>query len=185
MTNRTSERKAAAREHALSHIEKNGFGAATATRLAAASGISRRTFFRYFESREDVVAEGLDPIGATLIAIVFDRPPGERAQQAAAAALRTLAEHLPGNPDQIRRLLEITVATEAIRARLVTRQDRWRRDLTDTFTARGANPDDAAAVAAAAVAIIDTVLQLWRVSEARDASAEMALALAAVRWVAL
>ena len=184
MANKAAERRAAAREHALKHIEQNGFDTATATQLAAASGISRRTFFRYFESREDVVTEGLDPIGAALIAFASDRPPGERAQQAAAAALRALAERLPGDPARMRRLLGIIATTEAIRAQLVARQDRWRRDLTDTFTARGASPSEAAAVAATAVAIIDAVLQLWRASEARDASAEMTVALVAVRWVA-
>lgn len=178
------ERRAQAREHALRYIARHGFEAATATELAAAAGISRRTFFRYFETREDVVAEGLEPIGAALVAPAQGRPPGEGPRERAAAALRETALDLPHGSARIREALEMTAGAPELRARLAARQVRWRRNLAAALAARGADPGGAEAVAAAAIAILDAALEAWRPGRSADASAEMAAALAAVGWAA-
>src|SRR5881275_2025178 len=55
-----------------------GFDATTVDDIAAAAGIGRRTFFRYFASKNDVVwgrfTEGLADLRAVLAAGPHDRP---------------------------------------------------------------------------------------------------------------
>lgn len=50
----STTREAIARQ-ALDLFERNGFDATTVDEIAAAVGISRRTFFRYYGSKRDVV----------------------------------------------------------------------------------------------------------------------------------
>ncbi len=44
-------------EAALKLLAFQGFEATTIDQMAAAAGLSRRTFFRYFQSKEDVIIE--------------------------------------------------------------------------------------------------------------------------------
>ena len=54
-----------------------GFENVTVEEIARAAGVSRRTFFRYYESKEDVLAEHSERLGDLLLAELATRPPEE------------------------------------------------------------------------------------------------------------
>lgn len=56
---------------------KNGFDATTIDEIAAAADVSKRTFFDYFPSKEDVIAAWQDRFGEVMAEAVLARPPGE------------------------------------------------------------------------------------------------------------
>src|SRR3981189_1182042 len=56
---------------------ERGFAETTAREIAAAVGVSERTFFRYFGSKEDVVLGVLDDLGIELAARMAARPADE------------------------------------------------------------------------------------------------------------
>jgi AcrR family transcriptional regulator len=67
-------------ETALRLFVENGYEATTLEAIAAASGISRRTFFYYFESKEEILqhyqGSGFrDALGPTLMAMSPDQDP--------------------------------------------------------------------------------------------------------------
>jgi AcrR family transcriptional regulator len=88
-----SERKReAVRAHltevALDLLTDRDFDSVTVDEIATAAGISRRTFFRYFPSKEEVVLGFLDRVGDRLREQVIARPAHESPLQAVHAALR-------------------------------------------------------------------------------------------------
>lgn len=66
-------------EVAFQVFAARGFDAVTATEVAAAAGISRASFFRYFDSKEDAVFVAQEEMGANVAAALRERPAGEDA----------------------------------------------------------------------------------------------------------
>ena len=54
-----------------------GFENVTVEQIAQAAGVSRRTFFRYYESKEDVMVERSDQLAEQLLAELASRPLNE------------------------------------------------------------------------------------------------------------
>src|SRR5512138_2223102 len=59
---------------AVELFHTRGFEAVTVEEIARTAGVSRRTFFRYYESKEDVMVEHLDRDGERLLAELAARP---------------------------------------------------------------------------------------------------------------
>src|ERR1700684_2823085 len=71
-----------------------GFEATTLDDIAAAADISRRSFFHYFASKEDVVFAWQEDITAALTAAIASRPVGESMLTAAESAISAMIRHL-------------------------------------------------------------------------------------------
>ena len=111
---RTRERIASA---AARLVMTDGLSAATADRIAAEAGVARATFFRYFESKEFAVAEG---ITAMWIAAITDavrrQPPELSAMDALTAACHELAVGFEDIADQIAEVERQTRESLSLRA---------------------------------------------------------------------
>lgn len=78
----------------------NGYAQTTVQEIAAAAGVTERTFFRYFASKDELVARRvLDDLPALRAAIVA-RPPGEPPLGAIHAVLRATITAAAADPDQ-------------------------------------------------------------------------------------
>src|ERR1700761_1012977 len=66
-------------EAAFNVFAARGFDNVTATEVAAAAGISRASFFRYFDSKEDAVFVAQEQMGTQIAARIRERPAGEDA----------------------------------------------------------------------------------------------------------
>src|SRR3979490_1618548 len=71
-----------------------GFEATTLDDIAAAADVSRRSFFHYFASKEDVVFAWQEETMAALIAAVAARPAGESMLTAAENAIAAMVRQL-------------------------------------------------------------------------------------------
>lgn len=74
-------------EAALSLFLARGFDGATVDEIAAAADVSKRSFFDYFPSKEDVVQDWHDAFADRLVAELAARPPGEAALRAIECAM--------------------------------------------------------------------------------------------------
>lgn len=153
-------------------FREQGVAATSIEQIADAADVSPRTFFRYFESKYDLVLPDLAALFAAIEAALADRPSDEHllesyraavavvlAEQAAAGVgLTTLVPGLdPTDPAVLSRLLQVFVAWEA---RLTALFAQRLRD------ARPGRDDDvelrAAVTAGAAVAGTRAVLRVVR-----------------------
>ncbi|NKZ15162.1 TetR family transcriptional regulator [Mycolicibacterium septicum DSM 44393] len=98
-------------------VAADGLAATTVERIAAEAEVGRATFFRYFSSKEDAVADGmtrhwLDVITAQLAV----QPSGLSARDAVVAAFRDLGDGFDTISDQVRELAILTRSSEALNA---------------------------------------------------------------------
>ncbi len=150
---------------AMKLFAARGFDATTIEAIADAAGVSRRTFFRYFEAKEDVIIEALDELGVRLCAGVAARPPDESPGTAIRAALGVFLDAFREHPEKSLMLARLILDTPPLRARYLDRLDGWRACLTTELVARvGAEEADdmgPALAAALAMAAFDTAMIRW------------------------
>ena len=103
-------------EKGLKLFVKNGYEATTLDAIAAAAGISRRTFFYYFKSKEDVLLAARDSgFREALRPAMLDEPPDQAPLAAVQKCLIKLASrHETKESIVFDRLMQ---STEALRAR--------------------------------------------------------------------
>ena len=69
----------------------NGYDATTLDQIAAAAGISRRTFFHYFKSKDEVLLVSLGNYASMVKALILAEPPTGSTMDIARGALLNLA----------------------------------------------------------------------------------------------
>ena len=83
---------------ALSRFARDGFDATPTDRIAEDAGVSPRTFFRYFPTKEDVLFVDSDARRERLLAVLAEQPVGEPPFRVLQAAMRVrgfLSEQKP------------------------------------------------------------------------------------------
>ena len=111
-----------------------GFEATTLDDIAAAAEVSRRSFFHYFASKEDVVFAWHEESMAALIAAVAARPAGEAMLAAAENAIAAIARQLePGEAIAMARLKH---GNPALQARDQVKYEKLERALADALIKR-------------------------------------------------
>ncbi|HET8992324.1 MULTISPECIES: TetR family transcriptional regulator [unclassified Rhodococcus (in: high G+C Gram-positive bacteria)] len=71
---RRRETTALIHQAAVECVERDGLEATTVARIAETAGISARTFFRYFPSKEAAILPGQGELRVALLALVADHP---------------------------------------------------------------------------------------------------------------
>ncbi len=152
---------------ALDLFEAKGYDATTVEDIAEASNVSPRTFFRYFDSKLDVVFPGKDDDERPLADCLDDRPAREGPIEAAHNVIREkLAEFVDGGGDAatMMRQLRVVMANPALRAIAVEHGRYHRSEMVTAFAKRmNASPDDLSprVLAAAVAEAIWVIVEQW------------------------
>jgi mycofactocin system transcriptional regulator len=128
---------------AMRLFTSHGFDATTVDDIAAAAGIGRRTFFRYFGSKNDVVwgrfDEGLAQLRASLATAPTDRRLTDVLRDAIVAF-----NALP--PDQVpvhRQRMALILGVDSLQAHSTLMYAEWRQVVAEFVAGRtGERPDD-------------------------------------------
>lgn len=127
-----------------------GFEATTVDDIAAAAEISRRNFFHYFASKEDLVLAWQDASTDALIAAIAARPATEPMLTAAENALLAMVEQL--KPNEAMALARLKRDNPALRARDQIKYEKMERAMATALEQR----DNADRLRARLVAMMTT-----------------------------
>ena len=127
---------------ALDLFTSNGFDETTVDEIAAAAGVSRRTFFRYYESKAAVLWHEFDHEVAALRA-AFENVPSDVALMEAIRQAVTVVNHY-GAEDipELRARMTLIGTVPALQASATPHYDAWEQIIID-FAARrlGESPE--------------------------------------------
>jgi AcrR family transcriptional regulator len=150
---------------------ERGFESVTVEEIARAAGVSRRTFFRYYESKEDVMAERTHLHGEQLLAELAARPIDEPPLMAIRNALIPALTQILGEPELVRDTIRLLRETSALRRAVMERRNRLEERIAALMVRRmGADSSDNTPMLLAflARALHDTATNAWYDHETDD-----------------
>jgi mycofactocin system transcriptional regulator len=143
---------------------QDGFEDTTVERIAAAAGVSKRTFFRYFDSKADVLWHAFDgevrSLRAAFDAVPPDVPLLEAIRLAVVGVNRYRAEDVP----ELRTRMSLISSVPALQASAAHHYDAWERVVSEFAAGRLREPPDALyplAVGRATLAVCRAAYDRW------------------------
>jgi AcrR family transcriptional regulator len=117
---------------AIDLFAAKGFDETTVEEVAQAAGISRRSFFRYFESKDDLLAYSIVNCGVALSKKVAECPEGLSPLGVVRKATQSVAEQMETSP-RMRQMVEIAERSVAARQANLSRLAEAQDSLAEAF----------------------------------------------------
>ncbi|MEU6997775.1 TetR family transcriptional regulator [Nonomuraea sp. NPDC046570] len=150
-------------ELALRMFLDRGFDETTVDDIARAAGMSKRTFFRYFPAKEDVLFGGADDLAAQVADEIRARPAGEDAWECLRVVLGRWERRIHASNEELANL-RLIESTPSLQARMQQKRNQLRGQVADALRERsGAGLDAFTAdlLTSAAGAVLDAVSREW------------------------
>jgi AcrR family transcriptional regulator len=123
-------------EAAVKLFSRKGFDATTIDDIVGAVEVSRRTFFRYFDTKEDVLPAWFDRHVDALVATIDERPAGEDAMTTLGHVLDGIAELYESKIALVLSIQRIISREPSIVARRAVRLEEMAERLAERLAAR-------------------------------------------------
>lgn len=159
---------------------ERGFEATTMEQIANEVDISRRSLFRYFGTKEDIVLGYLVEAGMAVRDALEARPASEPPWEALRAALESLVLVPDYSPERNLAISKMLYGTPSLRAGHLEKQLRWQELLVPNIEMRlgvaeaagdvSSNTPDprAKAIVACALTCLDVTNEIWTRSEGKE-----------------
>ncbi|MEV6609064.1 TetR/AcrR family transcriptional regulator [Kutzneria sp. NPDC051319] len=168
-------------EAALALYRERGYDAVTAAEIAAAAGVTERTFFRHFPDKREVLFGGQDVVAAALARAIAEVPDATAPMAVLGEAFRAMRPVLEVNRPFAAPRAELIASIPALRerelAKIATIQDAAARALA----ARGIPDRQAVLAAQIGAATFGLAIQEWMSDSAADFDSLLARAFQDVR----
>jgi AcrR family transcriptional regulator len=154
---------------AMALFLERGFEATTLDDIAAAADISRRSFFHYFASTDDVVFAWHDEFTAALTAVIAARPAGESMLSTAENAIAAMVRQL--EPGEAMAMAQLKRDNPALQARDQVKYEKLERALAEALGKRAGHKTEklqARLVAMIATGAMRIGGELWAAEGARE-----------------
>jgi AcrR family transcriptional regulator len=149
---------------ALDLCASSGFAATTVESIAEAAGVSTRTFFHYFSTKQDVFLGHEHDLLAGFVADVERAPETQPAATALWDAIEALAKRFDDDAQQLRPLYALVVAEPSLHRRSLELQVKWEHELAGVLARRisgRGRQDRAYVLAATALACLRANARRW------------------------
>jgi AcrR family transcriptional regulator len=148
-------------EAAMELFAERGYDATTVADIAERAGLTKRTFFRHFADKREVLFSGGEMLRDAMTAAVRDAPADATPLEAVALALDTGAGLIGGDIAHTRARQQIIVAHPELQERELIKMATIGAALTAELQQRGTEPTTAALAAQAGLAAFRVGFERW------------------------
>jgi AcrR family transcriptional regulator len=163
-------------EAAIGLFAEKGFEEVTVDEVARAAGISRRTFFRYFKSKSDLMAQTVIAYGEELARAVRACPRSWSTLRVMEAVALEVGKLVACRP-HVRQMIRIAESNVAARVALLSSTpvaaERLEAAFAERLRKRTSDPLRARLLASITLSILNVTIQTWGESEGREIAALM------------
>jgi AcrR family transcriptional regulator len=158
---------------ALDLFDRKGFDHTTVDEIVEACDVSRRTFFRYFTSKEEVFAGDHAEKSALVASLLAARPADEPALDSVRIVVRNFCAQMGRDKEATLRRLRIAAASHDLHHLEVESYDTRTDGLVDALVARRGSPVDADTrlqmrlVIGAAMVVMRSAAEQWLADDGR------------------
>jgi AcrR family transcriptional regulator len=174
-------------EAAIALFAEKGFEQVTVDEVAQAAGISRRTFFRYFNSKNDLLAQTVIAYGEELSRAVRACPRDWPLLRVLETVALEVGEVVADRP-HVQQLIRIAESCESARMALLSSSPLATESLAEAYAGRlrkrASDPLRARLLASITLSIVNVTIQAWGESESREIAALMKEAFATLGQLA-
>jgi AcrR family transcriptional regulator len=122
-------------DSAIELFEAKGFDETTVEEIAQAAGVSRASFFRYFSSKDDLLAQNVIKYGDALTAAIKASPPSSTPLEIMRATVLAVAKETANSP-HTRQVIDISLRSAAATQAHLSRMGEVESDLATAFAER-------------------------------------------------
>ena len=171
---RHEQTRTAIADAAVALFIERGFGETTMDDVAEAAGVSRRTAYRHYPSKDDLVFEQPRRWLVHFNAVVAVRRPDESMRGLCRRGLLAVAELIENNAESVLPAFSVFAATPSLRGRNGRIEDEWFARYMELFTSsRRVTPVRTLQIATVAGALVGTTTMLVAVWAAGQPGADM------------
>ncbi|MFZ0090625.1 MAG: TetR family transcriptional regulator [Solirubrobacteraceae bacterium] len=166
---------------ALSLFTQKGYAHTTVDDIVDGAGLARRTFFRHFANKREVLFWGHSTLQEAHAGAVAATPEGSSPLEMAAAALNAAADIMRPRKALIRQRQAVIAANVELQERELLKRSQLSHALAQALTARGVDPFAAAVTAEAALGAYGIAFRGWAEGRSEDLHTSVSAALDALR----
>jgi AcrR family transcriptional regulator len=168
---------------AIDLFAANGFDETTVEEIARTAGVSRRSFFRYFASKDDVLAQNVLNYGAVLVETVKSSASALSPLEVVRATIASGVKFTASQP-RLRQIVEIAVRHPAARRSHLSRLTDVEDHLAAAFAERFKDSSSGALrprlLAGLTLVVMNATISSWFTGEQKELAASGKRALATV-----
>ncbi|WLQ32053.1 helix-turn-helix domain containing protein [Streptomyces castrisilvae] len=146
---------------ALELFQEHGYEGVTVTQIAERAGITRRSYFRYFPDKREVLFAGSEQLPVAVSDALLDTAEAAAPLAAALDALSRVGSRLVAHVDQAAERRAVIDSSAELRERERTKLATLTMAIRDGLTRRGVPPDRAGLVAQIAVVAFQSAFGQW------------------------
>jgi AcrR family transcriptional regulator len=155
---------------ALNLFAENGFEQTTVEEIATAAGVARRTFFRQFESKSDLMSYPVIRYGISMTTAIEGCPEGSSLSALFRYVVGHVAQQTTGDP-RIRKLMAIAATQRSAREAHLSGAADLQDRVAMAFTARGLEPITAGIMAELTLSTLSMSYRIWYRSQRQGVAA--------------
>lgn len=153
-------------------FREHGFHNVTINEVAAAAGVHRATFLRYFATKEDAVVGAWDDLAGIVVDALRECPVGQDDWTALRQAFAACLQPVRQDPATFLSVSQVIQSSTALGARLLEKQSSWRPGMATALAERAGGPAPVTleheARVAASFGCLNVALRYWVASEGQS-----------------